>query len=92
VSTVWKFPFELYDEEQPFDYYPQGMMDSKPFVGLQHSRVCLWQRVESDAVLIQFVARIVGTGHEFDRRWHYVGSAIDPRGFVWHLIIRPADK
>jgi len=46
--------------------------------------LCLWALVDPDAPKDTVHFRVVGTGHEVDPRWTYIGTA-QQGAFVWHL-------
>lgn len=85
-QVIWKFKFEVIDGEQPFDLYLMTVHEA--IVSMQGQNVCLWQRLFTDEKPIKAIGKIVGTGHPFEEEWKWIGSAFDPRGFVWHLIFK----
>ncbi len=87
MNRIWKFPFEISDEEQPFVWYANPARDT--VVAMQEDKLCLWQTVSHEKHY-RYIGKVVGTGHLFDETWEHVGTGFDPRGSVWHLLIRPA--
>jgi hypothetical protein len=85
MKKIYKYVFEINDEEQEFDWYaPNGLA---PFVAMQHDMVCLWQVVGQFAVPARRVCKVVGTGQPFTDDWSRIGTAIDG-GLVWHLLLK----
>lgn len=48
--------------------------------------VTLWTETDLGTADDTSRARVFGTGQPFANTCTYLGSAMDPRGFVWHLI------
>lgn len=87
MRTVWKFPLEITDFQAVFMPPDAGPLH----VAFQGEALCLWAEIPDSRALAnwRWPVWIVGTGNpmQIGRTGTYVGTAHNPRGFVWHVYI-----
>jgi len=81
MRTVWKYTFEISDDEQ-VRIMPSN---ARPlFVEMQDFVPCLWAEVDTASKSRPFTFRIFGTGHVIPDGYEHVGTFQQPP-YVWHL-------
>lgn len=79
--TIWKFSAHVADKIEWL--MPMG---AQPLcVGMQGDQLCLWALVDPREPLRNYRFFVYGTGHPIENAECYIGTAFDPRGFVWHV-------
>lgn len=78
-SSIFKFRLEHLAEEVQMPVGAQIL-----HVHDQDGGPCIWALVDPDAKKEVRRFFIVGTGHKFDPRWQYIGTA-HCGGLVWHV-------
>ena len=83
--VIWKYELKITDSQK----IPIGDRRAKPIsVAVQNGKLMLWVQIDEDAPdgnqrVINI--DIVGTGNNFETAKNFVGTAIMPSGFVWHI-------
>ena len=82
MTTIWKYPLygPVTDVEMPVGA-------EIIFCADQAGIPSIWARVEDEGDPRTEVRTFVhvGTGHPVAEDLHYVGTAMTPQGFVWHV-------
>lgn len=82
TKTVWKFTLRIVDGVQKVKM-PAGAIIQ--YCAMQDLNICFWCVVDPRAEQTERKFYVHGTGHPIDAEEIYVGSTLDPRGFVWHV-------
>lgn len=92
MRTIWKFPLEITDFQQIEVPENSSMLsvafqDRHPTYPLAGGKqLCLWVQVDTDRPMRKRGIYVVGTGNPMpDVIAQFIGTALDPRGFVWHV-------
>lgn len=81
MRVIYKYDLEITDVQQISP--PAGALLLN--VAFQGDRLCLWALVNTDYRAHDRIIKIYGTGQPVESQiGHYIGTAHDPRGFVWH--------
>jgi hypothetical protein len=90
MKRIYKYSFAINGKEQEGDWY--WTLGATSFVAMQPERcmdaVCLWQTLKDHAVPERRIFKVVATGEDFTDEWSRIGTALDPRGLVWHLLLK----
>ena len=88
MKTIYKYELEITDTQE-ISIPPDAAIFH---CHMQGGSLCVWARTDSTAVGAPRTFYIFGTGHNLTRLPDsalYVGTAHDPRGFVWHVWVAP---
>lgn len=86
MKRVLKWPIPLDDEWHDVPALRDGAWHVGWQATLDGESVTLWAETDLGNETETTRVRVFGTGHPYANTCRYLGTAFDPRGFVWHLI------
>jgi hypothetical protein len=81
MITIYKYKVEIRDK-QNIELPIGAVIRHFAFVGLE---AYIWVELDTKAETREITLYIYGTGHSIKYSLAYIGTAINPYGFVWHL-------
>lgn len=89
MTVIYKYPLELADEvlvEAPTLARWRTVSMQAGVYGSRH--LCVWAEVDPSRPAVGYLFHIYGTGHPMrSTNQHYIGTAFDPIGLVWHVYV-----
>ena len=88
--VIWKYELEITDNQKLY----VGDKNAKVLsVSLQNGKLMIWVQLDRNCAIVgnnYLDINIIGTGNPFDADiiGDFVGTAVMPNGFVWHVFAK----